>query len=613
MPSRITRTLLEAYDVSRAELGKVPFKVSDIQDRHIQEVIQAASKKTGVPADQIAAKIQKDIAEIAQMKQYSYLLYDTAAKNAAESAAFDLVAHVDNPAFTKFDPAIFFKLIDLVQLENEQFFPLRAPGEVNYVFDVNPILVPSNKKEFQKYNNIDTAAATAKGDFIFNRDFMQKLMDWAVMERLHPKGKKYESNGGPIPDNYAYIEFLIVHELLHYSYGDFTHGTRLSQYTPMEHNYASDFRSNYMLVKNGFDQLPIGLFSDHINADRQNSYHEMVDLVHNELKKMPKPLQDKFQQLASQLDDHASSESHSEGQGKPAGEVPSQDQIQKDIEGKLGRRQEIGSDKEAQEKAAQAAKGKAGGPPGSGVSRGGQMDAMTSREQEIAAVVPKFNWKTLIKQMISSSVLQSDVSYAKPSRRSVTGAVIARATGAAAVKPGEKITEQQQNKMMLVFDTSGSMAADIPIVLAEAQSLLKQMGRTEAPIGLCFFADQAKYYLANMSKDTWHTVEDVNEIVQNKPSGAAQKGWKKILGMASSGGTDFDAKLAGNLAELATAGFNVMIFSDEGINDADNFANFSKLYSSHKNHMFFVSNNLQNFRATCALMGQVPRNFSYLS
>lgn len=613
MPSRITRALLEAYDIGRAELGKVPFKVSDIQDSHIQAVVEAASKKTGVPADQIAAKIKKEIADIEKMKQYSYLLYDTAAKNAAESAAFDLIAHVDNPNFTKFDPAIFFKLIDLVQLENDQFFPLRAPGEVNYVFDVNPILVPSNKKEFQKYNSIDTAAATAKGDFIFNRDFMQKLMDWAVMENLHPKGKKYESNGGPIPDNYAYIEFLIVHELLHYSYGDFTHGTRLSQYTPLEHNYASDFRSNYMLVKNGFDQLPIGLFSDHINADRQRSYQEMVDLVHNELKKLPKPLQQTFQDIAGRLDDHASSEQHSEGQSSPTAQMPSQDQIHKDVEDKLGRRKEIGSDKEAQEKAAQAARGRAGGQPGSGVGRGGQMDDLSSREQEIAAVVPKFNWKTLIKQMITSSVMQSDVSYAKPSRRSVTGAVIARATGAAAVKPGEKITEEQQNKIMLVFDTSGSMYADIPTVLSEAQSLLKQLGRTEAPIGLCFFADQAKYYLVNMTKDTWHSVSDVSEIVQNKPSGPAQKGWKKILGMASTGGTDFDSKMASNLGEMASAGFNVMIFSDEGINDADNFANFSKLYSSHKNHLFFVANNLQNFRATCTLMGQVPRNFSYLS
>ena len=609
MASKITRALLEAYDITKAAPGQVPFKSSSMSDPHIRAIVDAASAKTGVPAAEIDAVIQKEVDKIKEMKQYSYLLYDTAARNAVESAAFDLIAHSRRDEFEKFDPVTFLKLVEMIQLENDQFFPLRAPGELNYIFTISPILVPSNKKEFQKFNSIGTAAATNNGEFIFNVPFMQKLMDWSTVEGLKPKGKKYESNGGPIPDAYAYIEFLIMHELLHYSYGDFSHGRRLKQYTPTEHNYASDFRSNYMLVKNGFDQLPVGLFSDHINYDRQRTYDEMVDLVHNELKKLPKPLQDKFGEIADRLDDHSSSQGQSTQQ-PVSGSTPDPDKVHQDIADKLGRRQEIGSEEEAKNKAGQRPQSST--TPSSGTSKGGQMGDMSSREREIAAIVPRFNWKTLIKQMITASVTHTDVSYAKPARRSVSGAVIARATGSAAIKPGEKTLEEPQTKLMLVFDTSGSMYGDIPTVLAETQSLLKKLGRLDNSIGLCFFADSAKYYMANMGKDVWHEIESTNELIKNAPSGKANKGWKSILTKASTGGTDFNSALAGNLNLVATAGFNVMIFSDEGINETDNFGHFKQLWQGHKDRLFFVSNNLSNFRATCQLLGQVPKTFGHL-
>jgi hypothetical protein len=302
--SRIAQALWEAFDTRRATPGQVPFKQTQVTDPHIQQIISDTSAKTGVPAAQILADMQKYITKIEEMKQYSYLLYDTAARNAAESAAFDMIEHSAQPHHEQFDPVMFMKLIQMVQLEHDQFFPLRAPGETNYIFNISPILLPSNKKEYAHWNDvITTAAATAKGEFLFNVPFMQKLMTFAEVEGVKPRGKKYKSNGGPIPDAYSYIEFLIVHELLHYTYGDFAAGKRMPEYSAKIHNFASDFRSNYMLVKSGYDQLPIGLFSDHINYDRQGKYKEMVELVDSELKKMPKSLQDVFLDIAD-MDDH---------------------------------------------------------------------------------------------------------------------------------------------------------------------------------------------------------------------------------------------------------------------------------------------------------------------
>jgi hypothetical protein len=302
--SRWGKALEEAFVTKKAAPGQVGFKQTQLTDSHIQQIINDTSAKTGVPAAKIQADMQKYISKIEEMKQYSYLLYDTAARNAAESAAFDMIEHSDQAHHEKFDPVIFMKLIKMIQLEHDQFFPLRAPGETNYIFSFSPILLPSNKKEYAHWNNvIKTAAATAKGEFLFNVPFMQKLMTFAEVEGLKPKGKKYVSNGGSIPDAYAYIEFLIVHELLHYTYGDFAASKRMPEFSHTVHNYASDYRSNYMLVKSGYDQLPIGLFSDHINYDRQGKYKEMAALVDSELKKMPKPLQDVFLDIAD-MDDH---------------------------------------------------------------------------------------------------------------------------------------------------------------------------------------------------------------------------------------------------------------------------------------------------------------------
>jgi len=162
--SLIARALEEAFDVTRAAPGQVPFKKTDVQDAHIQQIVQHAAAKTGVAVSDILKGMQKHIKKIEEMKQYSYMLYDTAARNAAESAAFEMIEHSQQPHHEQFSPVIFMKLINMVQLEHDQFFPLRAPGETNYIFNISPILLPSNKKEYAHWNNvITTAAATEKG------------------------------------------------------------------------------------------------------------------------------------------------------------------------------------------------------------------------------------------------------------------------------------------------------------------------------------------------------------------------------------------------------------------------------------------------------------------
>ena len=306
--------LLEAFENIKRGVGETPFKHSSLDDPHIREIVDAASKKTGISAAEIDEKIKKELSYIEDLKKYSFLLYDTAAKNSVETAAFKLIDHVvDKPEFQSkrvvFNPIVFKKLIDRILLEHYQFTPIRAPGEIGSHSGMSPIIVPSNNSSLKHFNSIETAAATSKGEFIFNKIFMQRLLDFAVVENLLPPvgnpGKKYISNGGKFPDAYAYIEFLIIHELLHYTYGDFKvdQNRRYKDYNHKIHNYAGDFRSNYMLVKSGYPQLPIGLFSDHINLDRQTSYGKLLEIIQQEVNKLPDKLRKKFERK-NKLDSH---------------------------------------------------------------------------------------------------------------------------------------------------------------------------------------------------------------------------------------------------------------------------------------------------------------------
>jgi hypothetical protein len=186
--------------------------------------------------------------------------------------------------------------------ENDELWPLQGFIDKrrlnpNWLFvpqSVQTGLHPSHKTPAQPgdestpshYRNVDTAAASPSGDFIFSVHFCQKLLDYAHLKELKPMGKKYVSNGGDIPDEYAYIEFLIMHEAFHYAHEDFYYQDIIPDAKNKIINWVGDFRSNYLLVKSGYAQLPMGLYSDEINYDRQKTYRQMYDKVHEEMKKM---------------------------------------------------------------------------------------------------------------------------------------------------------------------------------------------------------------------------------------------------------------------------------------------------------------------------------------
>lgn len=302
--------LSEAFSAKRNEKGLTPFRKTDINDQGVLAAIKKLTTEAGVSEQDLMHSINKNIGSYSELQKYSPFLYDTIAQNAAENVVFEkIMAAKDSFRTTKFQLTTFFKLLKVIQEEVKGLFPLRAPNvhgvmERKSIFKIEPILVPSTKPAYKQFNSLSTAAVTANGDFIFNVQFMEQLLTYADVSGLTPTGKKYQANGGPFPNGYSYIEFLILHEILHYKFGDFTVAKKhLKKYNSRVHNFASDFRSNYILVKAGYQQLPIGLFSDDLNFDREETknYGRLLKTVHAELQKIPPELQGKVEKY---LDDH---------------------------------------------------------------------------------------------------------------------------------------------------------------------------------------------------------------------------------------------------------------------------------------------------------------------
>jgi len=308
-------------------------KKTGINDKNIQEGIKFYADSKKIPfRDALTEFTSKYDDYISSMRGSE--LGKNGIDNAAETVLFDLVGtleieDLDLSAYGILEPKkelltrnTFYDLTQYVLGENSQFFPLRNPFEKKAVrpfFFITPDHLPSIKDPALKSaakNNCKTAFCTPNAEMVFSRKFSESLALNALLNKAKPKSKKYKSNGGDIPDHYCYLEFVIMHELLHFSSGDhfYTKGmvARIKKKYPKiagsAHkilNYVGDYINNWQLAKSGYEQLPLGLFSEKINYDKFNTYEEMVDYVAEEFQKMADKEREKMQDKMDQnMDDH---------------------------------------------------------------------------------------------------------------------------------------------------------------------------------------------------------------------------------------------------------------------------------------------------------------------
>lgn len=289
--------------------GETKWLETNLQTPHIQKIINELAMYLKVPVSQIEQDIKEKFDSYP--KPQSKIAEETMYKNALESVIFNELRELtkndtkDNKFINKsprFSIRIFQDLWNMIRAEHDDLFPLTSIINKKAIMPKYIILPSASNPE---WNEVDTAAIDANATIGFNTKFMQDLLDFAHLKGLQPQGKKYTNNGGSIPAEYAYIEFLILHEFMHYIYADQYYQQKLKAH-PVLINLTGDFRTNQVLVKAGYEQIPVGMFSEHINYDKQKTYKEMYDLVKKEFSKdqdnktpppppPPKPPKDVFE------------------------------------------------------------------------------------------------------------------------------------------------------------------------------------------------------------------------------------------------------------------------------------------------------------------------------
>ena len=596
------RIVTEAFNNRIAQEGTVKFSTSQLTDPHIRKVIQYISQQSGKSPQAIAALVQKNVDKMADTAKLVPSLYKTMLQNAVESEVFNLmwrgipgddvasqigsVLGLDtrtpvgvDPVGPKFSDRVFIQLVRFIKADHDEFFPLRGFVDRRVLMNEGWVIVPSTNPQYEKWNDqIDTAAATPNGTFIFNRHFCQKLLDYAHLKGIQGNGNKYVSNGGPIPDEYAYIEFLILHELMHFSNDDFYYQHIIPNANGKIINWVGDFRSNYLLVKSGYAQLPMGLYNDSINYDRQSEYIQMYRIVEAEMKKLnPDEQKEVGDAMDGQGDDHEPGQEEGK-KGKPAEDAKGKSA--QDIDKNADRVNDEVSQSNDSDTPVEPGQGQAGANEGEGEGDGNKR---ADQEIDYKKVTPAYSWQAIAKKFVASAQPKPIETYSKPHRRAATSADMIAQTGAGAIKPAEKPSEHADVTLMFVVDSSGSMSQAIAMAYANIASLLKQPAFKKSDVIITRFSSDFDMHKGNFASNKAAPVTDVREKPKNYTTTV-----NAIFNSHMGYSTNFAGKLVEQIMAAMKMKYNVLIFSDSDIFYGKNLDNLKAVIAASPKQVFVL-------------------------
>lgn len=603
----------DMFDNTKKGLGEVKFLTSQQADAHVQKAVkvalaQLAKVGQNMTEEQLWHKIlsSEDYTFLQKAKTKSPILYDTIALNAIESGVFNLMKGMPIEGAPKYQGRYFNALVDDIRQKHKPFMQLHNWVDKKYIS--NPQLLPNTAPGLPKQLvDCPTACATPEGVFVFNVQFMQDLLNYAYVKGLKPKSKIFKANGGPIPDEYAYIEFLILHELMHFKHADF-HYQKLLKADPKIINWVGDFRSNYLLVKSGYEQLPIGLYSDQINYDRQGSYKEMYDLVKRELDKFKDKDKEKAEQMMDDMtDEHSQGEGESEGDGEGKGKGDMTDDEIRDAMDRAYKETEDGMAKAGEEtpsdKKGKAQKQSSGGR---GVGDG------KSKEITKSDVRPPINWRALIKKMVSQADhFEPTSSYTKMHRNTAAKVTVAvQSNGPSAVQPGERDEDDQLLKIAFIVDSSGSMSTLLPSIYNNISLALKTGGTKVSPeFMLIKFSSGHESFACNAKKRVG-VAASPKQYLAGVNYSKNSISTDVIFKTGEQGATNYTGEMTGMAKTLANAGFNVMIFTDSDVLAGHNLEEIKKTVAACGKKFFLVLDSLQTYQKAEAQMPSISNNIS---
>jgi len=267
------------------------------------------------------------------------------------------------------------------------------------------------------------------------------------------------------------------------------------------------------------------------------------------------------------------------------------EKIYKDIEDILDEKEEA----TPEEIEAAAAK-----KPSKPTKSGGQNERASTAKKP----VPEFSWEEILRRLLT---VPSDVekTYQKTSRRAASTMTAAGAGEPAYLPPGER-AEEENFKVLFVFDSSDSMSRSIGRALSESENLVKQnYENIEGVVGVTFFANNPNYFAANLSKSIAYPIANLSEIA-NADTTNKSFPLSELFSYKTSGGTDFTKSMTANLLNAAGQGYNILLFTDTDVfKDNTNLANFKAVWKSHSQQLFVLLDSQESFEYALKRLGLV--------
>ena len=555
-------------------------------------------------------KIQKNLIENVSTP----LSGDLTLQTAEREAYFKFIVPAEDD-YSKLLKSISY-MCSFVQAKHRTLFPLidGMDGRI-----VNPIIhvTPAPKFVFQPayFKGVDTAGVTMSGDIIFNLDFCNRLIAYARYENPEPKSAMYNSNGGIISDDYAYIEFLIMHEFLHVTRGDtgfynktlgkFLESNRerfprtierfggdITMAAKRIQNWVADYLNNFDLIKLGYSAPPTGLYSNSINYDNLPTMQKNWEALLEEMENAP---EGNHEGKEENEDNHMTQNGDGDGGSNngSCSSTPPKDLTEEEEsqlrEKALKDRNELMKDVgQAQTKPEEIKKRiqdaqstiNNNSPEGSLVNSKG-----FSKESIDKNYTPSFSWSLMVKKMIPINTFVTEESLSRISRRNSAGLKTLADVGFSRAKAGEIKVNQNKKDVIFIIDNSGSVMSQISAVNKEINNLIEKHANGVRNMLVIKFDTDFSIWLVDVhtrrarefTKDSISSILSVKDLdkldFKDKERPLSAMFSSEHLG----GGTSFGTQIRDIAENFMKGGANTILFTDSDILGPENIKNVNHL------------------------------------
>lgn len=229
---------------------------------------------------------------------------------------------------------------------------------------------------------------------------------------------------------------------------------------------------------------------------------------------------------------------------------------------------------------------------------------------DYSSIRPRFRWKELLERLVKSSET-TEITYQRPHRRNISGIHAAAQIGAGVIKPGEKVSEANLSKLVIVVDSSGSMSDTIKRVMAELQAMFRS-SQNQVARSFVFveFSGSHKMYMATLDGTDGRAIRISGPKDVKNPSGAAIS-VNDLLTRHVGGSTNFGAALTNDLRPFLAQKYNVIVMTDSDILMDGNWEEFIKLYAEHPRQVSLIVDSSSTFSQVAQKAKGVSGNFSH--